>query len=84
MRTTIISLSLILSALLILDSMNAGYAMMMFVIAGQIPGTTTVIDATSMLFVLVLAVGIVAGRLTGRLILLVDVFNRKNTLGPQL
>lgn len=67
MKKTITITSLILSAMLILDSMNAGSALVLFIIAGQIPGTQLSIDAGSMLFVLMLLSGIVAGRLTSKL-----------------
>lgn len=68
MKKIITITSLILSAMLILDSMNAGSALMMFIIAGQVPGTTVSIDASSMLFMFMLISGIIAGRLTNKLI----------------
>lgn len=68
MKKIITITSLILSALLILDSMNVGSALVMFIIAGQIPGTSVSIDAGSMLLFFMLISGIIAGRLTSKLI----------------
>ena len=66
MKKVIIITSLLLSSLLILDSMNVGSALVMFVIAGQVPGTNFSIDAGTMLFFFMLISGIIAGRLTSR------------------
>ncbi len=68
MKKTITITSLILSAVLILDSMNVGAALVMFVIAGQVPGTSTSLDANTLLFFYVLVGGFIASRLTKRLI----------------
>jgi len=39
----------ILSVIIILDSMNFGHALMMFLLAGVIPGTTIVLSGEQML-----------------------------------
>lgn len=64
MKKVVIITSLLLSSLLILDSMNVGSALVMFVIAGQVPGTNVSIDAGAMLFFFMLVGGIISGRLT--------------------
>lgn len=48
--------------------MNAGSALVMFIIAGQVPGTAFSIDAGAMLAFFMLVSGIIAGRLTSKLI----------------
>ncbi len=68
MRRFIIIISLSLSALLILDSMDAAHALMMFIIAGQIPGTTLYVDAGSMLALFAGVFGFITGRMTIRLV----------------
>ena len=57
-----------LSALLILDSMNAAQAAVMFIIAGNIPGTDIFVSATGMLTFFLFLLGIVTGRITARAI----------------
>lgn len=52
------------AALLILDSVNAGQAMVMFFLAGQIPGTSTVVSASTMLEAYLLLAGFIGARLT--------------------
>lgn len=64
MRKTIITLSLIGSALIILNAFEAGHALMMFLMAGIIPGTNIVINADTMVFVFASAFGFVCARLT--------------------
>jgi len=64
MRRFIIIVSLSLSLLLILESMDAGHALIMFIIAGQIPGTNLYIDASSMLALFAAVVGFISGRVT--------------------
>ena|GEM_PF-1059274 len=66
MKKIITITSLIFSSLLILDSMNIGSALVLFVIAGQVPGTNVSIDAGAMLFFFMLITGVITGRLTSR------------------
>lgn len=49
MKKTITTILTIFSLLLILDSFNFGHALMMFYLAGVIPGTNIAIDAARML-----------------------------------
>lgn len=56
-----------LAGMMILDSMNAGQAIVMLLIAGKIPGTDIYIDATSMILILTALFGIVSSRITIRL-----------------
>lgn len=55
-----------LSAILILDSANVGHALMLFVLAGIVPGTNTVLSAQQTLELFALLLGIVIGRLSSR------------------
>lgn len=64
MKRTIIITSLSLSGLLILDSFNAWQSLVLFFIAGQIPGTDIILSGATMLSLFALLIGIVAGRLT--------------------
>ena len=57
-----------LSFVLILDSINAGHALVMFFLAGIVPGTNIVIDAESMLEVFTLLTGFTLSRITVNLI----------------
>ncbi|HJM04678.1 MAG TPA: hypothetical protein QF549_03555 [Candidatus Saccharimonadaceae bacterium] len=63
MQKTILYTSLIASSVLILDSMNAFNELAFFLIAGKIPGTTLYLDASTMLSLSVLMVGLIFGRL---------------------
>jgi len=67
MKKALIITSLILSGILILDSMNFGHAVMMFLLAGQIPGTSIFISAKVMLEMFALASGFVVARVMNRL-----------------
>jgi len=58
---TIICLSL--SAILILDSVNAGHAVFMFFLAGVIPGTNMAISADSMLLSFTFLTGFTLSRI---------------------
>lgn len=57
-----------LSILILLDVVNAGHFLAMFVIAGQIPGTQYFIPADTMLLLSVGALGLLFGRLTARVL----------------
>lgn len=52
----------IFSALLILDSINFSQALMMFLLAGVIPGTSIVIDGAQMLEFCALVFGFIVAR----------------------
>jgi hypothetical protein len=67
-QKTVTSVSLVLSGVLILDSLNAGHAIIMLLIAGQIPGTDLFIPADTMLITLTGVFGVVCGRVTSRVI----------------
>ena len=60
---------LIFSALLILDSMNAGQAFVMLYLAGQIPGTNIYLSAGTMLEGFALLIGFVLSRISNQLAL---------------
>jgi hypothetical protein len=49
---------------MILDSMNAGHALVMFFLAGVIPGTNVAIDAARMLELFTLLIGFTLSRIT--------------------
>ena len=53
-----------LSVIIILDSLNAGHAIVMFILAGIIPGTNTAISAANMLEVFTLLIGFTLSRVT--------------------
>lgn len=63
---TIIFLSL--SFVIILDVLNAGEAIFMFVLAGVIPGTNTAIEASRMLEAFTLLIGFTLSRVTNTFI----------------
>ena len=50
--------------MLILDSMNAGYAVTMFLLAGIVPGTNIAVSATEMLALFALLIGFVLARVS--------------------
>lgn len=71
MKKTLTITFIILSAILILDSMDAAHALAMFLLAGIIPGTNVVMSATVMLEFFALLLGFVLARVciyTGRAI----------------
>ena len=86
MKRIIIITCITLSALLILDTMNAGHAIVMFYLAGQIPGTNLTLSATVMLQIFALLIGFVLARISNVAIFsLVNrsiVIGRHNTLRP--
>lgn len=63
-RKTIITTCLILSGLIMLDSLNVGHILMMFFLAGVIPGTNIALSASTMMEVFTLLIGLVIGRLS--------------------
>lgn len=62
MRKVVITLSLIGSILIILDSFNVGHAMTLFVLAGIIPGTNAALGSSEMLMMYTLLIGFVLSR----------------------
>lgn len=52
------------AVLLIFDSANAGQAALMFFLAGQVPGTSVVMSASTMLEIYLLVAGFIGARLT--------------------
>lgn len=72
MRKTIIITSLILSGIMILDSMDAGHVLMMFLLAGIIPGTNIAISAQTMMEGFALAGGFVIARVMSNLFRMVQ------------
>jgi len=69
MKKTITIISLILSAVLILDTMNVWHALFMFYLAGEIPGTRSSVSASIMLQVFALLIGFVLARLSNHAVL---------------
>jgi len=68
MKKTLTILCISLSLILILDSVNAGHALVMFFLAGIIPGTNVAISAASMLEFFTLLIGFTLSRVTISLI----------------
>jgi len=68
MKKTITITALSLSALMILDTLNAGHAVVMFFLAGVIPGTNNSISATNMLNLFALLAGFTISRTTNSFI----------------
>lgn len=64
MRNLIITTCLGSSFYMILDSMNAGHALVMFLLAGIIPGTNIVIEAGRMFEFFTLLIGFTLSRIT--------------------
>ena len=64
MKKNIAIIFTLLSLLLILDSVNFGHALMMFLLAGVIPGTNMTINGEQMLEFTVLVAGFIFARLT--------------------
>lgn len=62
MKNTISIIFIILALMLILDSMNIGHMVAMFLLAGIIPGTNLVLNAERMLELFALLIGFVLAR----------------------
>lgn len=60
---------IILSALLILDSANAGHALIMFYLAGEVPGTNVILSPNTMMQIFALLTGFVVGRISNGAVL---------------
>ena len=69
MKKAIIITSLILSSVLILDGFNAWYALAMFYVAGEIPGTRTSLNPSTMMSIFALLTGFVLARIGNRFVL---------------
>ena len=69
MKKTIAIILTIFSLLLILDSFNFGHALMMFYLAGVIPGTNLILNATQMLQLFAGIAGFIVARVVNHLIL---------------
>ena len=63
MKTRITIILVALSALIILDTLNAGQAITAFVLTGAIPGTSVSISASAMLIFYALIGGFIFARL---------------------
>jgi len=68
MKKALTILFLSLSIMIILDSLNAGHALFMFLLAGVIPGTNIAISASNMLEFFTLLIGFTLSRVTINLI----------------
>jgi hypothetical protein len=64
MKTASIALLNTVSAVIILDSLNAFHAAVFFLVAGQVPGTTTYLDGDTMMTIILAISGILVGRLS--------------------
>lgn len=64
MKYAIAIILTILAGFIILDSLNAGHAFVMFFLAGVVPGTSIAIDAATMLEFFALAAGFVLSRVS--------------------
>jgi hypothetical protein len=64
MKKTLTFIFLTLSMIMILDSINFGHSLMMFLLAGIIPGTTVILSADQMLVFFAAVTGFVCGRIT--------------------
>jgi hypothetical protein len=69
MKKAITIICVILSAILILDSMNMWHALVMFYLAGEIPGTRTSLSASTMMELFALLIGFVIARIGNKAIL---------------
>ncbi len=68
MKKNITIVLTIVSAVLILDSLNIGHSLMMFLLAGVIPGTNIAIDGAQMLELFALLAGFTLARVSSNLI----------------
>ena len=64
MKKKLTFLCISLSAMLILDTLNAGHALVMLLLAGVVPGTSIVIDASLMFEYILLLTGFTLSRIT--------------------
>lgn len=64
MKNFIIAACLALSLIIILDTVDAGHALVMFVLAGIIPGTNIILGADQTLELFALLIGFTLSRIT--------------------
>lgn len=69
MKKAIIITCLVLSGLIILDSLNTAQALMMLLLAGVVPGTSFALSAQTMMSIFALLTGFVVARIMNYLIL---------------
>jgi len=69
MKKTIAIIITIFSLLLILDSFNFGHALMMFYLAGVIPGTNVTLDGAQMLELFAVIAGFIIARVVNSIVL---------------
>lgn len=62
MKKTLTIIFIVFSGLLILDSMNAGHALAMFLLAGIVPGTNIIVNAHTMLTSIAGVLGFIVAR----------------------
>lgn len=62
MKKLLTIIFIVFSALLILDSMNAGHALTMFLLVGIVPGTNITVNANTMLSVIAGVLGFTVAR----------------------
>lgn len=77
MKKAIIVTCIVLSGLIILDSMNAGHAVMMFLLAGIVPGTAIVLSPNDMMSLFALLIGFVLARVTNSIIMQIRTTHRQ-------
>ena len=85
MNKTLTTIFLILSTIIIIDVFNAGHALMIFLLAGIIPGTDIVISADHAFTFTLALFGLVCGRATWSLALTFSglFVGRQDALRPQ-
>lgn len=66
LRKAIVITCVSLSAILVFDALNAPDALLRFIAAGHIPGTSIYLDASVMLALFMTGLGYLTGRLTTR------------------
>lgn len=79
MKKAVTIIFTILSAILILDSMNAGHAIALFMLAGIIPGTNIALNADRMLELFTLLLGFVLARVCVRISRAITELQANNT-----
>lgn len=81
MRKGVIIFCLVISGLIILDSLNVGYAFIMFLLAGVVPGTNFTISAANMLEMFALLIGFTLSRIAISLTRLVASYRFSTSTG---
>lgn len=83
MRKTVIIICTVLSLGIILESLNAGHALVMFLLAGVIPGTDIALSANRMLELFTFLIGFTLSRVTFNLIRLIPIRPRTTVVAPR-